>query len=45
MFPFMPHDLDGITKKRIQFTPPQIKCLTRQLLTGLAHMHSENILH
>lgn len=41
VFPFMDHDLTGILENpSVQLTIPQIKCYMRQLLEGLAHLHS-----
>ncbi|CAA6665712.1 unnamed protein product [Spirodela intermedia] len=40
------HDLAGLASfPGLKFTEPQIKCYMQQLLRGLDHCHSRNILH
>lgn len=44
--PYMDHDLAGLLENPdVQFTEPQIKCYTLQLLEGLRYIHSNHILH
>uniref|UniRef100_A0A2P2JVI8 Uncharacterized protein MANES_13G145700 n=1 Tax=Rhizophora mucronata TaxID=61149 RepID=A0A2P2JVI8_RHIMU len=46
IFEYMEHDLTGLAAlPGIKFTEPQIKCYMRQLLSGLDHCHSHNVLH
>lgn len=41
VFPFMDHDLTGLLENpSIKLTVPQIKCYMKQLLEGLAYLHS-----
>ncbi|XP_077226650.1 protein kinase superfamily protein [Tasmannia lanceolata] len=43
---YMEHDLAGLAScPGLKFTEPQIKCYMQQLLRGLDHCHSHNILH
>ena len=46
VFPFVEHDLVGLLDApNIRFTVPQIKYYTKQLLQGVAYLHSKNMLH
>ncbi|KAH6791179.1 Protein kinase superfamily protein [Perilla frutescens var. frutescens] len=46
VFEYMEHDLAGLLScPDIKFTDSQIKCYTRQLLSGLDHCHSRGIMH
>ncbi|QCE07393.1 probable serine/threonine-protein kinase At1g54610 [Vigna unguiculata] len=46
VFDYMVHDLAGLAASPdIKFTEPQVKCYTHQLLSGLEHCHSRNVLH
>ena len=46
VFEYMEHDLSGLVScPDIKFTDSQIKCLMKQLLSGLEHCHSHGILH
>ncbi|CAA7402465.1 unnamed protein product [Spirodela intermedia] len=46
VFEYMEHDLAGLASfPGLKFTEPQIKCYMQQLLRGLDHCHSRNILH
>ncbi|XP_014514197.1 probable serine/threonine-protein kinase At1g54610 [Vigna radiata var. radiata] len=46
VFDYMVHDLAGLAASPdIKFTEPQVKCYTNQLLSGLEHCHSRNVLH
>ncbi|CAL9120016.1 unnamed protein product [Musa textilis] len=46
VFEYMEHDLAGLAAgPGTKFSEPQIKCYMRQLLEGLAHCHSHQILH
>lgn len=44
VFEYMNHELLGLTNS-CELTLPQVKCITKQILEGLAYMHSKNILH
>ncbi|KAF4137022.1 Protein kinase domain [Phytophthora infestans] len=45
-FEYMEHDLSGLLNHpRVKFTRTQIQCYMRQLLTGIAFMHRNKILH
>ncbi|XP_020595464.1 probable serine/threonine-protein kinase At1g54610 [Phalaenopsis equestris] len=46
VFEYMEHDLAGlVSHPSIKFTEPQVKCYMQQLLCGLDHCHTRNILH
>ncbi|EGR34708.1 hypothetical protein IMG5_003410 [Ichthyophthirius multifiliis] len=45
VFDYMEHDLQGLIKKHKQFTTQQIKCLMKQLFSGLQYLHSQNTIH
>ncbi|KAL9661214.1 hypothetical protein QQ045_026036 [Rhodiola kirilowii] len=46
VFEYMEHDLAGLASSpTIKFTEPQVKCYMLQLLSGLEHCHSRNVLH
>lgn len=46
VFDFADHDLTGLCERQQhKFTVPQIKCLMKQLLTGLHYCHSNGVLH
>lgn len=45
VFDFMDHDLGGLLNRGVDFTQPEIMCLTKQLLQGVHYMHKQNILH
>jgi cyclin-dependent kinase 12/13 len=45
-FEYMEHDLSGLLNHpRVKFTRTQIQCYMRQLLTGIAFMHRNKIIH
>ena len=41
----MHHDLAGIFRKKIKFSLPEIKCIAKQLLEGVAYLHANHIIH
>ncbi|MCO5592015.1 hypothetical protein L7F22_046009 [Adiantum nelumboides] len=46
VFEYMEHDLAGLAAcPGISFTEAQVKCYLLQLLSGLEHCHSRNVLH
>ncbi|XP_020114067.1 probable serine/threonine-protein kinase At1g54610 [Ananas comosus] len=46
VFEYMEHDLAGLAAgPDIKFTLPQVKCYMHQLLSGLEHCHTRNVLH
>ncbi|TKY66852.1 serine/threonine-protein kinase [Spatholobus suberectus] len=46
VFEYMEHDLTGLAANPdIKFSEPQLKCYMQQLLSGLDHCHSHNVLH
>ncbi|XP_023634793.1 probable serine/threonine-protein kinase At1g54610 [Capsella rubella] len=46
IFEYMEHDLLGLSSLLgVQFSEPQVKCYMRQLLRGLDHCHTNNVLH
>ncbi|RLN76032.1 hypothetical protein BBJ28_00023940 [Nothophytophthora sp. Chile5] len=45
-FEYMEHDLSGLLNHpRVKFSRTQIQCYMRQLLTGIAFMHRNKIIH
>lgn len=45
VFEYMAHDLHGLLDKRIDFTPPQIKSLMKQLISGVKYIHDQGVMH
>jgi len=42
---YVEHSLSGLLERRISFTLPEIKCILKQVLEGLAYLHSQGIMH
>jgi cyclin-dependent kinase 12/13 len=45
VFEYMDHDFAGLFKMKVKFPLPEIKCIIRQLLEGVAYLHKNYILH
>ena len=46
VFEYMAHDLTGIlANPKVKYEPQHVKCLMKQILEGLAHLHENGILH
>ncbi len=45
VFDYMEHDLGGLLNRGVEFTVPEIKCLTKQLLEGTNYIHKNKIMH
>uniref|UniRef100_A0A1J3G4Z4 Putative serine/threonine-protein kinase n=1 Tax=Noccaea caerulescens TaxID=107243 RepID=A0A1J3G4Z4_NOCCA len=46
VFQYMDHDLAGLASSPVvKFSEPEVKCLMRQLLSGMDHCHSRGVLH
>ncbi|WOL16966.1 hypothetical protein Cni_G25754 [Canna indica] len=46
VFEYMEHDLSGLSASAdIKYSESQVKCYMRQLLSGLEHCHSRNVIH
>ncbi|KAG1669300.1 hypothetical protein FOA52_014861 [Chlamydomonas sp. UWO 241] len=45
VFDFCENDLSGITQSHLQLSESQVKCIMKQLLTGLAYVHGCGVLH
>lgn len=46
VFEYMEHDLSGLMScPDIKFSESQVKCYTKQLLSGLEHCHSRGVMH
>jgi cyclin-dependent kinase 12/13 len=48
LFEYMEHDLEGLlnmTRPRIEYTVPHLKCFIKQMLQALEYLHSQNIVH
>jgi serine/threonine protein kinase len=41
----MDHDFAGLFKMKRKFTVPEIKCIFKQLIQGVAYLHTNKILH
>lgn len=39
------HSLSGLLERKASFSPSQIKCIIKQLLEGLAYLHSHGVMH
>lgn len=42
---YVEHSLSGLLERGIAFAQPEIKCIFKQVLEGLAHLHSKRIMH
>jgi serine/threonine protein kinase len=45
VFEYVEHDLAGILDAKKSFAVPAVKCLLKQLLSALEHLHLHNIVH
>ena len=46
LFDYLNYDLTGMTDKKVRFSVPQLKCMMKQLLSGLLYLHDKkNIAH
>lgn len=45
VFDYAEHDLQGVLEKGIEFTKPQVKCLIKQLVQGMAYLHERGVMH
>ena len=46
VFEYMAHDLTGVlANPKLRYEPQHVKCLIKQTLEGLAHLHENGILH
>ncbi|KAK4354241.1 hypothetical protein RND71_026435 [Anisodus tanguticus] len=46
VFEYMEHDISGLlSSPEVKFSESQVKCLMKQLLSGLDHCHSRGIMH
>ena len=45
VFEYMDHDLAGFFRNNVHFSLPEIKCIARQLLEGVAYLHRQKLLH
>ncbi|XP_075097208.1 protein IMPAIRED IN BABA-INDUCED STERILITY 1 isoform X2 [Nicotiana tabacum] len=46
VFEYMEHDISGLLScPEVEFNESQVKCLMKQLLSGLDHCHSRGIMH
>lgn len=45
VFEYMEHDISALVESKIQFTQGEIKNIMKQILTGIAYLHSNNIIH
>eukprot|EP00051_Salpingoeca_urceolata_P015475 m.200866 g.200866 ORF g.200866 m.200866 type:complete len:250 (+) comp18409_c0_seq14:952-1701(+) len=42
---YLDHDLGGLLNQGVEFTAPEVKCLAKQLLTGLWFIHQAGFIH
>ncbi len=45
VFDYLPHDLEGLLRRRIPFSAEQVKCTVQQILKGLEYLHGRGIIH
>lgn len=45
VFEYVEHDFHGILDRNIKLEKPHIKCIMHQLLSGIAYLHDNKILH
>lgn len=45
VFDYFEHDLFGLMANKVRFDLPVVRKIVQDLLKGLEHMHSRNILH
>lgn len=45
VFEYMHHDFAGLFKAKVKYSLPEIKCIIRQLIEGIAYLHRNKILH
>lgn len=48
LFEYMHHDLEGLlnmTKPKIEYTVPHLKCFIKQMIQAIEYLHSKNIIH
>ena len=46
IFEFLNNDLQGLMNNpMVKFELPHIKCMMHQILLGMDHLHSQNIIH
>lgn len=46
VFPYMDYDLTGLLgNANVSLKPYHIKCFMKQMLKGIEHLHSVNIIH
>ena len=45
VFDYMEHDLGGLLNRGVEFSVPEIKCLSKQLLEGTNYMHTNKVMH
>ena len=45
VFEYMEHDISALVESKILFTQGEIKNIMKQILTGIAYLHSNNIIH
>ena len=45
VFEYAEHDLQGLLTRGLELNKAQFKCIVKQLIQGVAYLHSQGIMH